>query len=91
MNLAEIEDYEMGITNSRDRQRLNYLIIFNRIGYGFVGKIEEWEWNIKNITTFVMMVNASFQFHTSKARFSQQQWLEQTDSDDPILKSLHDR
>lgn len=56
------------------------------------GVIEKWEWNIKNLTLLVKMLNESRAFNpASQARFSEQVWLSQTDSNDSVLLSLQDR
>ena len=65
-----------------------YLFLFNVT----IGKVEPWEWNIKNLTRLVLMLNESLQINPSaKIRFSKTQWLPQTDSNDSVFLSVQDR
>ncbi|XP_047139983.1 transmembrane prolyl 4-hydroxylase isoform X1 [Hydra vulgaris] len=54
------------------------------------GLIEDWEWNMKNITTLVLMLKEAKRVSpSSSARFSESQWLSYVN--DSILLSIQDR
>ena len=54
------------------------------------GRIKEWEWNHKNLTRLVEMLNESISLNPSdKVRFSKQTWLDHRG--DKVLESIQDR
>lgn len=56
------------------------------------GYIEEWEWKIKNLSKLVeYLVKYEEETPQSKARFSAQQWLKPSGSNDTVLLSIQDR
>ena len=54
------------------------------------GRIAQWEWNQKNLTRLVEMLNESISLNPAdKVRFSRQTWLDH--KGDKVLESIQDR
>ncbi|XP_066923985.1 transmembrane prolyl 4-hydroxylase-like [Clytia hemisphaerica] len=89
---------ELGLLFQKEYDaRLNQLVIFEIMkktlwDFNLDGFISPWEWNLKNLTTLVHILQNQKQSNPMiRSRFSHQTWLQQTSSKDKILKSIQDR